>query len=137
MESTTEIIKWSIGSGVIGSILTAIVVTFLSKVLGKKKEDIEIALSYQKYYKEHIGALENNVAELIKEVSGLKQVVLELTTENKKQRLQIENQAKNLKDWEESNETLRGSVISERSERTKSDMRNEELEKENEKLKSK
>jgi hypothetical protein len=49
----------------------------ISKILGRKKEDIEIALNYQKYYQNHIDALKVDIKELSDKVEKLLLLVIE------------------------------------------------------------
>jgi arabinogalactan endo-1,4-beta-galactosidase len=49
----------------------------ISKILGRKKEDIVIALNYQKYYQNHIDALKVDIKELSDKVEKLLLLVIE------------------------------------------------------------
>ena len=81
-------------------------VTFLvAKWLGKKKEDIEVALNYQEYYDKFI--------------QSLKKEVEELKHENIEQKKLIEEQKKNLDRWEENCERLKNLLKAERVENKK------------------
>jgi len=84
----------------LGAILGSSLFTWvLSKLLGKKKEDIELALSYQDFYKGLINDLENKVEVLTDKVELL------LKQDEKKNDL-IEGQRKNLLKWESNCERL-------------------------------
>jgi peptidoglycan hydrolase CwlO-like protein len=67
MDEQTSLISSILTSGLFFSILTLV----LSKLLGKKKEDIEIALKYQEYYKKHIKSLEEKIEKLSIKVEEL------------------------------------------------------------------
>jgi len=84
----------------IGAVLGSGVVTWtLSKLLGKKKEDIELALSYQDFYKSLINDLEGKVQDLTDKV----ELLLE---QDEKKSVLIEGQRKNLLKWEANCERL-------------------------------
>jgi predicted RNase H-like nuclease (RuvC/YqgF family) len=87
---------------VFGSSLITFVV---AKWLGRKKEDIEIALNYQDYYDKFI--------------QTLKKEVEELKHENIEQKKLIEEQKKNLDRWEENCERLQNLLKAERIENKK------------------
>ena len=75
------------------SIVTALVTLLIAKLLGKKKEDIELALNYQKFYKDLITDLEGKIERLSNKVEIL------IDKDNEKS-LTIEGQRANLLKWE-------------------------------------
>jgi len=78
----------------IGAVLGSSLVTWvLSKIFSKKKEDIELALNYQKFYKDLIEDLENKVERLTSKVEIL------IEKDNEKS-VTIEDQKNNLLRWE-------------------------------------
>lgn len=70
---------------VITAILTAITIGLFAFILGKKKEDIAIALNYQEYYDKFINSLKKEIAEQ-------KEIIEE-------QKRLIEEQKKNIDKW--------------------------------------
>lgn len=88
----------------IGTALGSGFVTFIfSKILGKKKEDIEIALKYQEFYQNHIDDLKNEIEELSNKV----EVLIE---QDKSNADTIAKQEKNLKRWENYCEELKQGI---------------------------
>lgn len=89
---------------ILGAIFGSSIATIIiSKWLGKKKEDIEIALKYQEYYQKHIDDLKKDMKELKDEVHNLSKMV-------EHQEETINNQNKNLSKWENENKKLRITV---------------------------
>ena len=70
---------------IVTTVLAAIMIAFFAFLLGKKKEDIAIALNYQQYY--------NNI------ITALEKKIIELTSINKEQLDIIESQKKNIENW--------------------------------------
>ncbi len=87
---------------IFGSSLITFVV---AKWLGKKKEEIEIALNYQTYYDNFI--------------NSLKKEVDELKHENEQQKKLIEQQKANILRWEVNCERLESLLREERKEHNK------------------
>jgi len=77
---------------IVTTVLAAIMIAFFAFLLGKKKEDIEVALNYQKYYNNFIDALKNEMVDLHKIVKEQKEIILE-------QKEIIESQKKNIEGW--------------------------------------
>lgn len=84
--TTAEIVSSIAGSGII----TGLVGFFM----GKRKEDIEVALKYQEFYQNHITDLKAKIEELSKKVATL-------IEHDKRKKTLINEQKKNLARWEE------------------------------------
>lgn len=102
--TTPEII-----STVAGSSLFTAVVGFL---LGKRKEDIEVALKYQEFYQKHI-------TDLKQEIDALTAKVEILIEQDNDKSVTIEQQRDNLLRWENYCEELKGIVKSKDKQITK------------------
>jgi hypothetical protein len=93
--TNTEIISTILGS----SLVTGLV----GWILGKRKEDIEVALKYQEFYQKHIDDLKEKISELEKKVTILIQ-------QDEKKTLLIDEQRLNLSKWEENCIRLEGII---------------------------
>jgi len=93
--TNTEIISTILGS----SLVTGLV----GWILGKRKEDIEVALKYQEFYQKHIDDLKEKIAELEKKVT----ILIE---QDEKKTLLIDEQRLNLLKWEENCIRLEGII---------------------------
>lgn len=71
---------------IITSVLTAITIGLFAFILGRKKEEINIALNYQKYYGKIIDDQEKNIVKLESKIS--------------EQQAIIESQKENVRRWE-------------------------------------
>jgi len=94
-----ELITWVAGSSVFSSVSTLLI----SKSLGKKKEDIEVALRYQEFYQKHIN-------DLRKEIEQLTEKVNTLIEQDKEKESTIEQQRLNLLRWEDNCNRLEGVI---------------------------
>lgn len=115
MENTTEILKWAGGS----SLITSILVLIIRKALGKTKEQVEIAFTESKIYRDLIAELKADrddkskklekkdtfIEELKTEMKELKVKLNQVLDEHKKDRLEWEakdeSNRKNVSMWEE------------------------------------
>jgi len=93
--TNTDIISTILGS----SLVTGLV----GWILGKRKEDIEVALKYQEFYQKHIDDLKEKISELEKKVTILIQ-------QDEKKTLLIDEQRLNLLKWEENCIRLEGII---------------------------
>ena len=84
--NVTDIIATIVGSGFITGLL--------GFFIGRRKEDIEVALKYQEFYKKHIDDLKE-------EINGLKDKISELVDKDTKKDEFINEQRINLLKWEE------------------------------------
>lgn len=80
-----------IATSILGSSLVTAIVGF---IIGRRKEDIEIALKYQEFYQKHIADLKQEINELSKKV----EILIE---HDKKKETLIKEQKLNLLRWEE------------------------------------
>lgn len=88
----------------IGAILGSSLFTWiLSKLFNRKKEDIELALNYQKFYKDLIEDLEEKIEKLSGKVETL------IDKDNEKSQT-IEEQRANLLKWETNCQRLEGII---------------------------
>jgi len=100
-----------------GSGLGAIALFIIQKKLNKKKEDVELAIKYQEFYREEIKQRELDKEEQKKEIDTLKIKLSEISDklekfvkQNKIFKEEIDSNKKNLSRWEEENEKLRSTI---------------------------
>lgn len=90
------------------TIISAITIGLFAFIMGKKKEDISIALNYQEYYDKFITALKG-------EISELKIEVIEMKMRNNEQQVIIDSQKENINRWESNCERLEVMLNNERN----------------------
>lgn len=92
---------------IVTTVLAAIMIAFFAFLLGKKKEDIEVALKYQTYYNNFIDALKKEMLDLHAIVKEQKQIIEE-------QKVIIESQKQNIANWGENCNRLESMLKEER-----------------------
>ena len=114
MEEMIKVIIVSLfGGGAIGSIALFLI----QKKYNKKKEDIELAVQYQDFYRKEIASREKDKKELSDELDSIKQKISNLVSQNEvlikrvvEGKKTIKEKSDNIKRWEKYCDELKRSV---------------------------
>lgn len=101
--------KYDLITSILGS---SVVAGFFGWIMGKKKEDIEVALKYQEFYEKHI-------KDLRKEIESLTEKVNILITQDTEKSTIIEDQRKTILRWEQNSIKLEQIIEQERKNNAK------------------